>query len=113
MTEIWHNPRCSKSRQTLALLEERGINPDVRLYLEDAPDTATLREVAQKLGKNAVEMLRVKEALFKELGLSKSDSDETLFKAMAENPKLIERPIVLHNGKAAMGRPPEAVLDIL
>jgi arsenate reductase len=113
MTEIWHNPRCSKSRQTLALLEEQGITPNVRLYLEDAPDTATLREVAQKLGKTAVEMMRVKEALFKELGLSKSDSDAKLFKAMAENPKLIERPIVLHNGKAAMGRPPEAVLDIL
>lgn len=113
MTEIWHNPRCSKSRQTLALLEERGITPDVRLYLDDTPDSATLREVAQKLGKTAVEMMRVKEALFKELALSKSDSDETLFKAMAENPKLIERPVVLHNGKAAMGRPPEAVLDIL
>lgn len=113
MTEIWHNPRCSKSRQTLALLEERGITPVVRLYLDDAPDATTLREVAQKLGKTAVEMMRVKEALFKELGLSKSSSDETLFKAMAENPKLIERPVVLHNGKAAMGRPPEAVLDIL
>jgi arsenate reductase len=113
MTEIWHNPRCSKSRQTLALLEERGITPVVRLYLDDAPDATTLREVAQKLGKTAVEMMRVKESLFKELGLSKSSSDETLFKAMAENPKLIERPVVLHNGKAAMGRPPEAVLDIL
>jgi len=113
MTEIWHNPRCSKSRQTLTLLEERGITPVVRLYLDDAPDATTLREVAQKLGKTAVEMMRVKEALFKELGLSKSNSDETLFKAMAENPKLIERPVVLHNGKAAMGRPPEAVLDIL
>jgi len=113
MTEIWHNPRCSKSRQTLALLEERGITPVVRLYLDDAPDATTLREVAQKLGKTAVEMMRVKESLFKELGLSKSSSDETLFKAMAENPKLIERPVVLHNGKASMGRPPEAVLDIL
>jgi len=113
LTEIWHNPRCSKSRQTLALLEERGITPVVRLYLDDAPDATTLREVAQKLGKTAVEMMRVKESLFKELGLSKSSSDETLFKAMAENPKLIERPVVLHNGKAAMGRPPEAVLDIL
>ena len=113
MTEIWHNPRCSKSRQTLALLEERGITPVVRLYLDDAPDATTLREVAKKLGKTAVEMMRVKESLFKELGLSKSSSDETLFKAMAENPKLIERPVVLHNGKAAMGRPPEAVLDIL
>jgi len=113
MTEIWHNPRCSKSRQTLALLEERGITPVVRLYLDDAPDATTLREVAQKLGKTSVEMMRVKESLFKELGLSKSSSDETLFKAMAENPKLIERPVVLHNGKAAMGRPPEAVLDIL
>ena len=113
MTQIWHNPRCSKSRQTLALLEEQGIAPDVRLYLDDAPDETTLREVAGLLGKKPVEMMRVKEALFKELGLSKSDSDETLFKAMTANPKLIERPIVLHNGKAAMGRPPEAVLDIL
>ena len=113
MTEIWHNPRCSKSRETLKLLEAQGITPDVRLYLEDAPDEATLREVADLLGKRPVEMMRVKEALFKELGLTKDDSDDTLFTAMANHPKLIERPIVLNNGKAAMGRPPESVLGIL
>jgi len=113
MTEIWHNPRCSKSRETLKLLEAQGITPDVRLYLEDAPDEATLREVADLLGKRPVEMMRVKEALFKELGLTKDDSDDTLFAAMASHPKLIERPIVLNNGKAAMGRPPESVLGIL
>lgn len=113
MTEIWHNPRCSKSRETLKLLEGRGITPTVRLYLDDAPDEATLRDVAGKLGKRPIEMMRVKEAIFKELGLSKDDEDDTLFTAMAANPKLIERPIVLNDGKAAMGRPPEAVLDIL
>lgn len=113
MTEIWHNPRCSKSRETLKLLEAQGITPDVRLYLEDAPDEATLREVAVLLGKRPVEMMRVKEALFKELSLNKDDSDDTLFAAMASHPKLIERPIVLNNGKAAMGRPPESVLGIL
>lgn len=113
MTEIWHNPRCSKSRQTLALLEENGVSPTIRLYLQDTPDEATLREAAQKLGCNAVDMMRTKEAAFKELGLSKSDPDDALFAAMAANPKLIERPIVLNNGKAAIGRPPESVLAIL
>lgn len=112
VTEIWHNPRCSKSRQTLALLEDRGISPQVRFYLDDAPDVAGLRDVAARLGKRAIEMMRTKEALFKELGLAKTDSDDRLFAAMAAHPKLIERPIVLHEGKAAIGRPPESVLDI-
>jgi arsenate reductase len=113
MTEIWHNPRCSKSRQTLALLQERGIEPAVRLYLDDAPDEAALRRVAGLLGVTAVGMMRTKEALFKELGLGKDMSDDALFAAMAAHPKLIERPVVLHGGKAAMGRPPEAVVEIL
>lgn len=113
MIQIWHNPRCSKSRQTLALLEEKGISPVVRLYLQDTPDQATLRESAAKLGVTAIMMMRQKESIFKELGLSKDDSEDTLFAAMAANPKLIERPIVFANGKAAIGRPPESVLDIL
>lgn len=113
MTEIWHNPRCSKSRQTLALLQDQDITPTVRLYLTDTPDEAALRDAAGKLGMTALQMMRTKEALFKELGLSKEDSDDSLFAAMAANPKLIERPIVFANGKAAMGRPPESVLDIL
>ena len=113
MIEIWHNPRCSKSRQTLQLLVDNGITPDVRLYLVDAPDEATLRDVEGKLELRPVEMMRIKEKLFKELGLSKSDNDETLLAAMSANPSLIERPIVVNSGIAAIGRPPEAVLDIL
>ncbi len=112
MITIWHNPRCSKSRQTLALVEAKG-EVTVRRYLEDAPSLQELTEVQTLLGLPVIDMMRPKEALFKELGLSKSDDDATLLAAMAENPKLIERPIVLANGKAALGRPPEAVLDIL
>ena len=113
MIEIWHNPRCSKSRQTLQLLQDNGISPNVRLYLQEGPDEATLRSVATKLGKPAVEMMRVQEKLFKERGLSKFDSDDSLFAAMAANPSLIERPIVINADKAAIGRPPECVLDII
>ena len=113
MIEIWHNPRCSKSRQTLQLLQDNGESPNVRLYLQDGPDEAMLRSVAGKLGISAVEMMRVQEKLFKELCLSKSTDDDNLFAAMAANPSLIERPIVINGDKAAIGRPPESVLDIL
>jgi len=109
---IWHNPRCSKSRQTLALVEAKG-EVTVRRYLENAPSLQELTEVQALLGLPVIDMMRPKEALFKELGLSKSDDNATLLAAMAENPKLIERPIVLADGKASLGRPPEAVLDIL
>ena len=112
MITIWHNPRCSKSRQTLALVEAKG-EVTVRRYLEDAPSLQELTEVQALLGLPVIDMMRPKEALFKELGLSKSDDNATLLAAMAENPKLIERPIVLADGKASLGRPPEAVLDIL
>jgi arsenate reductase len=110
---IWHNPRCSKSRQPLALLEERGLDVTVRKYLEDAPTADELSEAQAKLGVAVIDMMRPKEKLFKELGLSKDDSDDTLIAAMAANPSLIERPVVFANGKAALGRPPENVLDIL
>ena len=112
MITIWHNPRCSKSRQTLALVEAKG-EVTVRRYLENAPSLQELTEVQALLGLPVIDMMRPKEALFKELGLSKSDDNATLLAAMAENPKLIERPIVLADGKASLGRPPEAVLDIL
>ncbi|MYM57420.1 arsenate reductase (glutaredoxin) [Thalassovita mangrovi] len=111
MITIWHNPRCSKSRQTLALIEDRGVT--IRKYLEDAPSADEIRAARDMLGVKAIDMMRVKEAHFKELGLSKSDDDEALIAAMAENPVLIERPIVFSDGKAAIGRPPEAVLEIL
>ncbi|MDX1780685.1 MAG: arsenate reductase (glutaredoxin) [Thalassovita sp.] len=111
MITIWHNPRCSKSRQTLALIEDRDVT--IRKYLEDAPTVEEIRAARDALGMGAIEMMRVKEKVFKELGLSRTDDDEILIAAMAENPVLIERPIVFANGKAAIGRPPEAVLEIL
>lgn len=111
MITIWHNPRCSKSRETLALLEGRDVS--VRLYLEEAPSVPELRAAQAALGLPVVQMMRVNEAAFKEMGLSKDMPDEALFQAMAQEPKLIERPVVFANGKAALGRPPEAVLDIL
>ena len=113
MTTIWHNPRCSKSRQTLALLQEHGETPAIRLYAEDAPSEAELREVCAALGIAPIALMRTGEALFKELGLSKTDPDDALIAAMAAHPRLIERPVVLKGGKAALGRPPESVLDIL
>lgn len=112
MITIWHNPRCSKSRQTLALLEGRD-DVQVRKYLEDVPSVAELRAAQVALGVSAVQMMRTKEAAFKEMGLSKDMPDEALLQAMAQQPRLIERPVVFANGKAALGRPPEAVLDIL
>jgi arsenate reductase len=113
MIIIWHNPRCSKSRQALALLEGRGEEVKVRRYLEDAPSVEELRLTRNTLGLRAMEMMRTGEALFKDLGLAKSDEDETLIAAMAANPKLIERPVVFANGQARIGRPPEKVLEIL
>jgi len=113
MPVIWHNPRCSKSRQTLALLQENGVTPDVRLYITDGPDADEIRAVLAKLDTAAINIMRTGDALFRELGLSKDQDDNSLIAAMVAHPKLIERPIVLANGKAAMGRPPESVLEIL
>ena len=110
---IWHNPRCSKSRATLALLEEQGVDPVVRLYREDAPSEAEIREALSMLGVSAVALVRKGEAVFKELGLSKDSSEDELISAMAAHPVLIERPVVISAGKAALGRPPESVLEIL
>ena len=112
MITIWHNPRCSKSRQTLAIAEEKG-DVTVRKYLEEVPSPEEIRAARDLLGVRAIEMMRPKEVEFKELGLSKESEDETLIAAMAQCPKLIERPIVFANGKAALGRPPEQVLGIL
>ena len=111
-TTIWHNPRCSKSRQTLALLEERGISPTVRLYLDAAPSASEVAEVLQQLGIKPWELLRRGEKVFKELGLDKDAADKALIEAMSANPILIERPIVIHDGDAALGRPPESVMRL-
>ncbi|MCL9782556.1 arsenate reductase (glutaredoxin) [Vibrio sp. S4M6] len=110
---IYHNPRCSKSRQTLALLEEKGIQPKIIKYLDTPPSVDQLQALYAQLGLSSVrEMMRVKEDIYQELNLASAD-DNQLFQAMADNPKLIERPIVVANGKAKHGRPPEQVLEIL
>ncbi|MEQ5871391.1 arsenate reductase (glutaredoxin) [Sagittula sp. NFXS13] len=110
---LWHNPRCSKSREALALLEARGAQVVVRRYLEDAPGADELRGLRALLGVPVIEMMRPKEAAFKEMGLSKDSGDETLLAAMAQEPKLIERPVLIAGRKAVIGRPPERVLELL
>lgn len=111
---IFHNPRCSKSRATLALLEERGIEPDIRLYLQDPPSAEELGEILALLGRTPRDLMRKGEAEYREQGLANADLDDAaLIAAMSATPRLIERPLVLANGKAAVGRPPESVLDIL
>ena len=111
---LYHNPRCSKSRQTLALLEERGITPEIIEYLQAPPDAATISGLLTKLSIGAIELMRRREAPFTELGLAgREDDDAALIEAMASHPILIERPIVVAGDQARIGRPPEAVLDIL
>ena len=113
-TRIFHNARCSKSRQTLELLQQKGIEPVIIRYLETPPTEQELLHILDLLGCEPRELMRTKEAEYREQGLDNPDlSREALIRAMANTPKLIERPIVLANGKAAVGRPPENVLDIL
>lgn len=114
MVTIYHNPRCSKSRQTLSLLEEKGVEPEVVLYLEDTPDASTLKSLLNKLGMAPRDLMRRKEAEYKDNNLDDSAlSDDELVAAMVKHPKLIERPIVVNGNRAALGRPPKNVLDIL
>ena len=111
---IYHNPRCSKSRQTLSILEDKGIEIDIIEYLQSPPDATTLKSLLKKLGINAKDLLRKGEAEFKLAGLDKNSvTDEEIIQAMVKYPKLIERPIVVNKDKAALGRPPENVLKIL
>ncbi len=111
---ILHNPRCSKSRATLAMLQDRGIDPEITLYLEAPPSARELRSILAMLGKKPRELMRKGETEYAALGLDRADlSEDELIEAMVSHPRLIERPIVLANRKAAIGRPPEAVLDIL
>ncbi|UPT76893.1 arsenate reductase (glutaredoxin) [Sulfurovum sp. XGS-02] len=110
---IWHNPRCSKSRNAAALLEEKGIEAEVVKYLDTPPSKEELKEVLNMLGISARELMRTKEAIYKELNLKDETDEEKLIEAMVENPKLIERPIVIKDGKAAIGRPIENIIDLL
>lgn len=108
---IYHNPRCSKSRQTLALLEEHDIVPEIVLYLETPPDEKTLRSLIEKLGIEAKSLIRGKE--HRELGLEETDDADELIRRMSEHPQIIQRPIVVVGSHARLGRPPESVLEIL
>ncbi len=111
---IYHNPRCSKSRQTLALLRERGLEPRIINYLEDPPGEEELRDILALLGMAPRDLMRKKESAYRAHNLDAPDlSAAQLTAAMVAHPILIERPIVLANGKAALGRPPEQVLEIL
>ncbi|PKL94878.1 MAG: arsenate reductase (glutaredoxin) [Gammaproteobacteria bacterium HGW-Gammaproteobacteria-8] len=111
---IYHNPRCSKSRATLELLRSHGVEPEIVLYLDDPPSAETLAELAGKMGLDAPALLRAGEPAWAALGLEASaTAPETLFRIMAEHPVLIQRPIVVIGGRARIGRPPEAVLDLL
>lgn len=112
--KIYHNPRCGKSRQTLQLVKEQGIEPDVIEYLKTVPSAQELDDILQKLGMEPRELMRKKEPEYKANGLDDASLDrQALIAGMVNHPILIERPIVIANGKAAIGRPPEAVLAIL
>ena len=114
MTTIYHNPRCSKSRQTLDLLRENSVEPTIVEYLKEPPDAPTLKKLIKKLGIKPADLIRKSEAVFKELGLAKKlDDPEALIKAMVKHPILIERPIVVKGNQARLGRPPGDVLEIL
>ncbi len=111
---ILHNPRCSKSRNSLALLKEQGIEPDVRLYLENPPTEDELTSILEMLAISAKDLLRRGEPEYKELGLGNQNlSEQQLIQLMIKHPKLIERPIVIAGDKAVIGRPPEQVLNLL
>jgi arsenate reductase len=111
---MYHNPRCSKSRETLSLLNEKGIEPEIIEYLNSPPDATQLKKILGLLGLSPREIIRTKDDLYKELNLDNEGLDDNqIIAALIENPILIERPIVLANGKAAIGRPPKNILVIL
>jgi len=111
--KIYHNPRCSKSRNVVALLEEQGVEAEVVKYLETPPTKEELKEILKMLGLSARELMRTKETIYKELGLKDVEDEEALIDAMVEHPKLIERPIVIKDGKAAIGRPIENIVKLI
>ncbi|MDR0181669.1 arsenate reductase (glutaredoxin) [Lysobacter arvi] len=113
-TQLYHNPRCSKSRGALELLRERGIEPVILPYLEQPPSPADLRALLERLGMSARALLRTGEDEYRTLGLADESLPESaLIEAMSTHPRLIERPIFIHHGRAIVGRPPERVLELL
>lgn len=111
---IWHNPRCSKSRETLKLLQENGVAPRIVEYLKETPKASEIKDVLSRLEMAPRDLMRKKEAPYKELGLAdETMSDAALIEAMHAHPILIERPVVLKGAAARLGRPPETVLELL
>lgn len=110
---IWHNPKCSKSRQALEIVEQNGCEKEVVKYLEMTPSKDQLKNVLKMLGISPRELMRTKEDLYKELDLKNETNDEKLIDAMVQNPKLIERPIIIKGNKAVIARPPEKALELL
>lgn len=111
---IYHNPYCSKSRETLALLQEQGITPTITEYLKEAPSAEEIADILKKLGIGARDLMRKGEAEYKELGLDNPElSEQELVQAMADHPKLMERPVVVVGNQARIGRPPHTVLEIV
>jgi arsenate reductase len=113
MTTIWHNPKCSKSREALKLLEAKGDDFTVIKYLEETPSRSEIEALLKKLGISARELMRTKEDLYKELGLAEVQDEAKLIDALAEHPRLIERPILVDGNRALIGRPVEKVIDFL
>lgn len=112
-TVIWHNPKCSKSRQTLQLLRDRSFDPEILEYLKNPPETDEIAAVLKMLDISPRELMRTSESIYRERDLADEKDDAALINAMSTYPILIERPVVIHDGKAMIGRPPEAVLTIL
>lgn len=110
---LWHNPRCTKSRETLALLRDRDIDLEIRLYLSEPPSVAELEQLRQQLARPVIAFTRSGEKAFKQAGLNRNSDEAELIFAIAQNPILLERPILVANGRAEIGRPPEAVLALL
>jgi len=111
--KIYHNPRCSKSRQGLAILQEAKVDFEIIEYLKTPLSEKELKAILSKLKIDAIDLVRKNEAIWKENYKGKELSNEQIIKAMAENPKLIERPIVIHKNKAVIGRPPENIITII
>ena len=110
---IWHNPRCSKSREALSIMEENGCEKEIVKYLETNPDTQTIKNLLKMLDITPRELMRTKEDIYKELKLKDESDDEKLIEAMAQNSKLIERPVLIKNGKAIIGRPTSIIAEFL
>ena len=110
---IWHNPRCSKSREAMGILEENGCEMEVIKYLDSKPNEQEIRNILNMLGLSARELMRTKEDVYKELNLKEEQDEAKLIQAMAKHQKLIERPIIIKNGKAIIGRPTSIIADFL